>query len=172
MQPPGRMKRATPGSVVAAAAACSRSFWLVKSEPSDYSITMMESEHRTVWDGVRNAQARKNLRAMNVGDRCLFYHSSCAKTGIAGIVSVAKAAYPDPADSAWAVVDMQHEETWNPLLPLAALKAHTDGALNGLVLLRQPRLSVQPVTEEHFSFIEDLYRTCAEDDRSSKRSKT
>ena len=129
--------------------------WLVKSEPDDYSIQMMEEEGTTVWDGVRNAVARRNLRSMSVGDAVLFYHSSCNDVGVVGLVEVASAAYPDPADEKWAVVDVRFRGAW-PLVPLAELKRHADGALEGLALFRQPRLSVQPVSAEHLEFIRAL----------------
>ena len=157
------MSKRTLAAAASAVAASSRSpaFWLLKSEPSDYSIAMMQSEQRTVWDGVRNPVARKNLRAMEVGDLCLFYHSSCGKqTGIAGLVSVVRKAYEDPLDSKWSVVDVEYRETWQPSLPLEAIKAHAAGGstLDGLILLRQPRLSVQPVSEPHFRVLNDLYQ--------------
>ena len=107
-------------------------YWLLKSEPSDYSIAMMQKEQRTVWDGVRNAVAQKNMRSMAVGDRCLFYHSSCKLIGIVGLVSVCRAAYDDPTDGKYSVVDVQHEETWPQLLSLDTLKMHKETALNGL----------------------------------------
>ena len=144
-------------AVATASSARAPAFWLLKSEPADYSISNMQKEGRTVWDGVRSAQARKHLRAMAVGDRCLFYHSSCgAKTGVAGVVTVARAAYPDPADANWAVVDVQHEETWSTAVTLPTLKEHKDGALSGMVLFAQSRLSVQPVSDAHYAFVLSL----------------
>ena len=128
-------------------------YWLLKSEPSDYSIAMMQKEQRTVWDGVRNAVAQKNMRSMAVGDRCLFYHSSCKLIGIVGLVSVCRAAYDDPTDGKYSVVDVQHEETWPQLLSLDTLKMHKETTLNGLALLRMPRLSVQPVSRAHYEVI-------------------
>ena len=115
--------------------------WLLKSEPADYSIAMMERDTTTQWDGVRNPVARKNMRAMKAGDRCFFYHSSCSKVGIVGVVSVCKEAYPDPSDAKWACVDVKHEETWGEILPLEALKSPHD-SVDGMTLFRQPRLSV------------------------------
>ena len=135
----------------------SRAYWLLKSEPADYSITKMASERRTVWDGVRNAIARKNLRAMSVGDRCLFYHSSCGKNvGVVGLVAVCASAYPDPVDIKWSVVDVEYVETFPMCISLETLKQHKDGPLDGMALFRQPRLSVQPVSKEHFDFILSL----------------
>ena len=137
-----------------ALAACS--YWLLKSEPADYSIAMMQKEGRTVWDGVRNVVARKHLRAMAIGDRCLFYHSSCGKNvGVVGVVECVREAYADPVDAAWAVVDVAHVETWPSVLTLEELKAHKEegGALAEMTLFRMARLSVQPVTPSQFEFI-------------------
>ena len=131
-------------------------FWLLKSEPSDYSISAMEAEGRTVWDGVRNMQARKFMREMRLGDRCLFYHSSCKNVGVVGEVKVVREAYPDPADANWSVVDVAHVETWPSIVSLDTLKTHKDGALQGMKLLQQPRLSVQPVSAEHCAFVQSL----------------
>jgi len=145
-------------AVVAASSSRAPAFWLLKSEPADYSIAMMEKEGTTVWDGVRNPVARKNLRAMAIGDQCLFYHSSCGKNvGVVGVVECVREAYPDPADANWAVVDVRHVQTWPDTVTLPLLKEHSgdDGALAGMVLFRQARLSVQPVTAAQFAFISD-----------------
>ena len=126
-----------------------KGYWLIKSEPSDYSFEDMERDGETAWDGVRNALAQKHLRAMNVGDRCLFYHSSCGKhTGVVGTVRVSRAAYPDPNDGRYAVVDVKYESPLQALIPLTELKkcAHK---LVGLALFAMPRLSVMPVTQAH-----------------------
>jgi len=132
----------------------SPSFWLLKSEPSDYSIVSMERDGQTVWDGVRNPLARKHLREMRVGDLCLFYHSSAGKrTGIAGVVKVDREAYPDPEDTKWAVVDVMHAETWQEIVTLDELKQHREGALVGMMLFKSSRLSVQPVSKGHFEYI-------------------
>ena len=140
-----------------AASARGSACWLLKSEPADYGIADMAREGRTVWDGVRNPQARKNMRAMAVGDRCLFYHSSCGpRVGVAGVVTVCGAARPDPADAAWTVVDVEHLETWPRVLTVDELKAHREAALSGMALFKQPRLSVQPVSEEQFEFVLSL----------------
>ena len=127
--------------------------WLVKSEPSDYSIDALAREGTTVWDGVRNAQAQKHMKSMRVGDRCLFYHSSCAAIGVVGIAEVAREAYPEPGDASnkYVVVDLRFVSKLAHLVSLTALKA--DARLSGMVLLRQPRLSVQPVERAHFDII-------------------
>ena len=126
--------------------------WLVKSEPSDYSIDALAREGTTVWDGVRNAQAQKHMKSMRVGDRCLFYHSSCSAIGVVGIAEVAREAYPEPGDASnkYVVVDLRFVSKL-ALVSLPTLKA--DARLSGMVLLRQPRLSVQPVERAHFDII-------------------
>ena len=116
----------------------------------------LETDGQTTWDGVRNALARKNLRAMRLGDSCLFYHSSCKDVGVVGEVAVVREAYPDPADEKWAVVDVRFTERWRKVVPLATLRQHATGALAGLALLSQSRLSVVPVSAQHFAFIRSL----------------
>lgn len=129
-------------------------FWLLKSEPDDYSIDMLQRDGSTCWDGVRNAVARKNMRAMREGDSCLFYHSSCGKhVGVVGTCTVCRPAYPDPADAKWSCVDVQFGAKFSEALLLPALKAEQDGSLQGLALFRQPRLSVQPVSAAHYAHI-------------------
>ena len=129
-------------------------FWLLKSEPDDYSIDMLQRDGFTCWDGVRNVVARKNLRAMLQGDSCLFYHSSCGKNvGVVGTCTVKRTAYPDPADAKWAVVDVEFGAKFSQPLLLPALKAEQDGRLSGMALFRQPRLSVQPVSADHYNEI-------------------
>merc|ERR1712224_809534 len=146
--------KATTTPTSAAAAASPPQFWLLKSEPDDYSIEQLEKDGSTVWDGVRNPVARKNLKAMRVGDRCLFYHSSCGKkVGVVGECRVSRAAYPDPADAKWCVVDVEFGARHQALLTLERLKAESDGALSGLALFKQPRLSVVPVSAEHHATI-------------------
>jgi len=95
------MKRAIASTAASSPAARLPAYWLLKSEPADYSIAMLEKEDqkKTCWDGVRNAAARKHLRAMRIGDKAFFYHSSCARVGIAGVVSVCRTAYDDPTDA-------------------------------------------------------------------------
>lgn len=105
-----------------------------------------------MWDGVRNYQARNNLNAMEVGDLCLYYHSNEGKA-IVGLASVARTAYPDPTtdDPAWVVVDLAYKETFPKSLGLAELKAHPD--LAEMVVVKNSRLSVQPVTKEEFDLV-------------------
>ena len=120
--------------------------WLLKSEPSSYSWDRLVADGRTHWDGVRNAQALNNLRAMELGDRAFFYHSNEGKE-IVGVVEVVKTFYPNPADKSGklGMVDVK------PLVPvttpvrLAAMRANPE--LSALSLLKQSRLSVCPVSE-------------------------
>jgi predicted RNA-binding protein with PUA-like domain len=121
-------------------------YWLVKSEPSSYSWEQLVADGRTHWNGVRNAQALNNLRAMKVGDRAFFYHSNEGKE-IVGVVEVVKDFYPDPADQSGklGMVDVK------PLMPVAikvglpAMRANPE--LAKFSLLRQSRLSVCPVSD-------------------------
>ncbi len=147
-------------------------YWLMKSEPSEVSVDDLEKRPgQTVdWFGVRNYQARNFLRAMRVGDRAFFYHSSCPEPGIAGVVEVVREAYPDPTqfDSSNAHFDPKsppQEPRWSTvdvklvrkttLIPLAVLK--NKGELTGLRLLQKGnRLSVLPVDAPHWKAIEKM----------------
>ena len=126
--------------------------WLIKSEPSVYSWDQFVKEKRTSWTGVRNAQATINLKAMKSGDLCFFYHSNEGKE-IVGIAKVLKAAYPDPTDKAGkaVTVDVAPVEPVKPAVTLAAIKA--DPKFKEFGLVRQSRLSVVPVSDEHWKFI-------------------
>jgi predicted RNA-binding protein with PUA-like domain len=126
--------------------------WLIKSEPSVYSWDQFVKEKRTSWTGVRNAQATINLKAMKSGDLCFFYHSNDGKE-IVGIAKVVKTAYPDPTDKAGkaVTVDVAPVEPVKPPVTLAAIKA--DPKFKEFGLVRQSRLSVVPVSDEHWKFI-------------------
>jgi predicted RNA-binding protein with PUA-like domain len=132
--------------------------WLVKSEPFKYSFDRLVEEKKTTWDGVRNFEARNNLRAMKRGDLLLFYHSNEGKA-VVGVAKVAREAYPDETaeEGDWSVVDV------SPVKPLAApvsLEAiRAEKALAEMQLLRRSRLSVVPVTPEEFAKILALGRT-------------
>ena len=128
------------------------SYWLIKSEPSSYSWDQLVADGRTHWNGVRNAQALNNLRAMKPGDRAFFYHSNEGKE-IVGVVEVVKGFYPDPADQSGklGMVDVE------PLMP-AAVKVglpamRTKPELAALSLLRQSRLSVCPVSTSEWTVL-------------------
>ena len=125
-------------------------YWLLKSEPSSYSWDQLVADGRTHWDGVRNAQALNNLRAMKAGDRAFFYHSNEGKE-IVGIVEVVKTFHPDPADKSGklGMVDIKPVVPVAKPVGLAAMRANPE--LSGLSLLKQSRLSVCPVTESEWS---------------------
>jgi predicted RNA-binding protein with PUA-like domain len=124
-------------------------YWLLKSEPSSYSWDQLVADGRTHWDGVRNAQALNNLRAMQLGDRAFFYHSNEGRE-IVGVVEVIKTFYPDERDKngKLGMIDIR------PLMPAAtavglpAMRANSE--LSGLSLLKQSRLSVCPVTDQEW----------------------
>lgn len=126
--------------------------WMVKQEPEAYSWDDLVRDGRTDWTGVRNFQARNNLRQMKVGDRVLFYYSGTGKCVI-GIAEVAKAAYPDPTadDPQWVSVDIKPIKRLNEAVPLASIRYHTK--LANLPLIRQSQLSVMPLTKEEFETI-------------------
>jgi predicted RNA-binding protein with PUA-like domain len=129
-----------------------KSFWLVKQEPEDYSWDDLVRDGKTQWTGVRNFQARNNLRQMSVGDMVLFYHSGKEK-GVVGIARVAKAAYPDPTadDASWVAVDIAPVKRLPKPVSLADIKANSK--LRDFLLVRQSRLSVMPVTKNEFDEI-------------------
>lgn len=134
--------------------------WLVKSEPSDYSIDDLCRDGQTAWDGVRNAVAQRNMRAMGAGELCLFYHSSCGKkVGVVGECTVARTAYPEPGTTEkFVCVDVEFAARYDRLVSLEQMKKHSaeGGALAGMVLFRQSRLSVQPVSEAEFQFVRSM----------------
>ena len=126
--------------------------WLVKQEPETYSWDDFVRDGRTDWTGVRNFQARNNLRQMKAGDRVLFYHSGTGKC-VVGIAEVVKAAYPDPTagDPQWVAVDLKPVKRLNEPVPLASIRYHAK--LGNLPLIRQSQLSVMPLTKEEFETI-------------------
>lgn len=129
--------------------------WLIKSEPFKYSWEQFEKDKQTFWDGVRNYQARNNLREMSPGDWCLFYHSNEGKE-VVGIAEVIKAAYQDPTteNTQWVVVDVKPIKKLTKPVSLAEMKG--DPRLSDLGLLKQPRLSVISITENQFNIILEL----------------
>ena len=130
----------------------SKGHWLVKQEPEDYSWDDLARDGSTQWTGVRNFQARNNLRQMKVGDAVLFYHSGKEKS-VVGIAQVSKAAYPDPTakEDGWIAVDLKPVRRLANPVPLADIKANAK--LRDLLLVRQSRLSVVPVAESEFDEI-------------------
>jgi predicted RNA-binding protein with PUA-like domain len=130
----------------------SKGHWLVKQEPEDYSWDDLKRDGSTQWTGVRNFQARNNLRQMKVGDAVFFYHSGKEKC-VVGIASVSKAAYPDPTakEDGWIAVDIEpHKKLASPV-SLADIKANAK--LSDLLLVRQSRLSVMPIGQSEFEEI-------------------
>jgi predicted RNA-binding protein with PUA-like domain len=129
--------------------------WLVKQEPTAYSWDDLVRDGRTMWDGVRNHQARNNLQAMGKGDRVLFYHS-VKDPAVVGICEVVRPAYPDPTadDPRWVVVDLKPVRPLARPVTLAAVKA--EPALRDIPLIRQSRLSVMPLEKAAFDRIVKL----------------
>ncbi len=129
--------------------------WLIKSEPSAYSWDQLVKDKRTSWTGVRNPQASANLKAMKAGDQCFFYHSGEGKE-IVGIAEVVKAAYPDPTDKTGkaVTVDVKAVGPVKQPVTLAAIKAVP--AFKDFKLVRQSRLSVVPVSDEHWKLISKM----------------
>ncbi|MDB5224812.1 MAG: hypothetical protein JWO43_434 [Candidatus Adlerbacteria bacterium] len=145
-------------------------YWVLKSEPTAYSIDDLKRDKRTAWEGVRNYQARNFMKDMAVGDLVLFYHSSTEPVGVAGVAKVASLAHPDesqfnkrdhhfdPKATAekpiWHCVDVSFVHKFKEPIPLGAIKA--DPNLRGILLAAQgSRLSVQPLAEKHFKYIVD-----------------
>ncbi len=120
-------------------------FWLLKSEPTTYSWDQLVIDGQTKWDGVRSFPARLNLRKMKVGDEVFIYHSNIGKE-IVGLATVTKAAYPDPVDENWVIIDIKPDRPLNSPVALSLIKSTP--SLASMALLRQSRLSVAPVTDE------------------------
>ena len=135
-----------------------RSHWLVKSEPFKYSWSDFVRDGSTYWDGVRNYQARNNLREMKVGDRALYYHSNEGKQ-VVGIARVTKTAYQDPTtdDDRWVVVDLEPLKALVEPVGLAQVKA--DAELQKIPLVTHSRLSVMPLEKAAFDHILVLGKT-------------
>ena len=130
-------------------------YWLIKSEPFKYSWDQFVKDKTTFWDGVRNYQARNNLRSMKKGDEVLFYHSN-EGLEIVGIAKVEKEHYQDPTtdDANWVVVDVKAVKAMKKPVTLATMKA--EKRLEGLGLIKQGRLSVSPVTPGEWAVIMEL----------------
>lgn len=130
-------------------------YWLVKSEPVKYSWDKFNKDGRTFWDGVRNYQARNNLRDMKEGDLVLFYHSNEGKA-VVGIAKVVKEHYQDPTteDTNWLVVDLAPVETLKTPVTLEQIKK--DQRLQNIGLIKQGRLSVMSLKPEEFDRIIEL----------------
>ena len=124
----------------------SRAFWLVKSEPSVYAYSQLAEDGSTVWDGVRNFEARNNLRAMKKGDLVLDYHSNEGKA-VVGVARVKREAYQDPkTKDDWSAVDLEPVKPFARDVPLDEMREIK--ALANMELLRKSRLSVSKVTKD------------------------
>jgi predicted RNA-binding protein with PUA-like domain len=131
--------------------------WLVKEEPTHYNYDQFAADGKTVWSGVRNPLAQKHLRAMNKGDRVFYYHTGKEKAVI-GTAKIAGTPYPDPADTTGRlfVVEMVPDKKLKRPVTLAEIKQ--SGRFKDFLLVRMSRLSVMPVTEEHWAEIESMAR--------------
>ncbi len=151
-------------------------YWLMKTEPSTFGIDDFAKKPKktAMWDGVRNYQVRNMLRDdFKKGDLALIYHSSADVTGVAGIAQVVRTAYPDPTqfdkksdhydagskreDPRWLVVDVQLKRRFKRVIALDELRKHESRELDGMLLLKRGnRLSITPLTKEHWDFIVSL----------------
>ncbi|PZQ31934.1 EVE domain-containing protein [Pseudoxanthomonas japonensis] len=148
-------------------------YWLMKSEPDAFSIDNLKKVGTEPWNGVRNYQARNFMRAMQVGDGVLFYHSNCKEPGIVGTATVASAAYPDDTqfnpksdyydpkstreEPRWSLVDVKFERKLKRTITLNEIKQHADDLGEGFALIqRGTRLSVLPVTAAQWKFLLSL----------------
>ena len=144
-------------------------YWLMKSEPSTYSIDDLKKDKVTQWEGVRNYQARNFMRdQMKIGDKVLFYHSNATPPGIAGLAEVCRESYPDyfaldasskyfdPKSTEekpiWMMVDVKFIKKFDKLVSLEEIKARPELA-NMLVIKKGMRLSIQPVTENDYNIL-------------------
>ena len=132
-------------------------YWLLKSEPNVWSITSQEKagEKGAMWDGVRNYQAANNLKKMQEGDLCFFYHSNIGKE-IVGIVQVVKEAFKDPTDKKkyFVAIKVKHKKTFTKPVPLGFIKKHSH--LKELSLVKQSRLSVMPIDTKSWKIINKI----------------
>lgn len=133
-------------------------YWLMKSEPSAYSIDDLRRDGTTHWNGIRNYQARNFMRDdMQAGDKVLFYASNADPSGVSGVAEVSAEARPEPDDPTWAMVDIRFVEKFATFVPLEILK-QTKGLEEMVVTRKGSRLSVQPVTKKEFDIIVKMGR--------------
>lgn len=130
-------------------------YWLLKSDPEAYSWENLEKDKTTVWDGIRNFQARNNLKLMKVGDIALFYHSNQG-TDIVGQVVITKEAYNDPStdDIRWFVIEIGIDRKYKRSITLAEMKKNP--ILQNIGLIKQSRLSVMPISPEEYNEIVNI----------------
>lgn len=149
-----------------------KKYWLMKSEPSTYSIDDLEKQKTTPWEGVRNYQARNFMRDdMKVGDEVLFYHSNASPAGVMGLARVSQEAFPDhfawdkkskyydpkssPDNPRWMMVEVEFVKKFKGIISLEELKNHPD--LEGMLVIKKGmRLSVQPVDKKHFEIVKKI----------------
>lgn len=129
--------------------------WLVKEEPENYSYTQFSSDKTTVWAGVKNPVAQRNLREMKKGDRVFFYHTGKDKA-IVGTATVSKTAYPDPKDKTGKLVAVELAVGKALKRPVTLSEIKADKRFADMPLVRIARLSVQPVKDEQWSWIEEI----------------
>lgn len=129
--------------------------WLMKEEPTHYSFRDLMKDGKTIWEGVRNPLAQKHLREVKKGDRIFYYHTGNEKA-VVGLARASSDAYPDPKDKSGraVVVDVEPVKLLPAPVTLAAIKAKPD--FKSFPLVRMPRLSVMPVTEEQWKEIEAM----------------
>ena len=143
-------------------------YWLMKSEPEEFSIKDLQKIGEARWDGVRNYQARNFIRSMSTGDEFFFYHSSCPEPGIAGVGRIVQSAYPDPTaldpeshyfdpkasaeKNPWSALQVAHVQTFPRVIKLDYLKQQSARAEMPLVQ-KGSRLSVMPVTAEQWAVV-------------------
>ena len=127
-------------------------YWLIKSEPDVYSYDTLAQDGKGTWDGVRNYQARNNLKAMKAGDLALFYHSNIGKE-VVGIAQITKEHYPDPTtdDIRWVAVEVAPHQKFTKSITLETIKSDT--VLMQMPLVRHSRLSVMPIDKDIFYYI-------------------
>ena len=128
-------------------------FWMVKQEPEKYSFDDLLNDGATVWDGVRNYQARNNLREMRLKDQVLFYHSVSEKA-VVGLAEVSRESFTDPNDEKWIAIEIAPIKKFAKAVTLDEIKAVKD--LENIGLIKQSRLSVMPLTKAEFEMIVEL----------------
>jgi len=127
-------------------------YWLMKTEPSTFSWDDLMRDKKAVWDGVRNFQARNNLKAMKKGDLAFIYHSMDDKA-VVGIAEITRENFPDPKDNDWTAVEIKPVKKLKNPVSLGTIKQ--EKRLSNMVLVKNSRLSVQPVRKEEFDYVID-----------------